>query len=37
MTCDRERFHVQTKLDVYDGDEPVFEREWRLSFPRDHV
>jgi putative CocE/NonD family hydrolase len=37
MTCDRDRFYVETKMDVYEGDEPIFEREWKLSFPRDHV
>jgi uncharacterized protein len=37
MTCDREAFHVAMRLDVREGDESVFEREWKLSFPRDHV
>jgi hypothetical protein len=37
MTCDRVSFHVEVKLDVREGGEPVFEREWKLSFPRDHV
>jgi uncharacterized protein len=37
MTCGRESFHVEMRLDVREGDEPVFEREWKLSFPRDHV
>jgi putative CocE/NonD family hydrolase len=37
MTCDRESFHVEMRLDVREGHESVFEREWKLSFPRDHV
>jgi uncharacterized protein len=37
MTCDKEFFHVETRLDVREGDELVFEREWKLSFTRDHV
>ena len=37
MTCDRDSFHVEMRLDVREGDESVFEREWKLSFPRDHV
>jgi uncharacterized protein len=37
MTCDRDSFHVTMRLDVREGDEQVFEREWKLSFPRDHV
>jgi uncharacterized protein len=37
MTCDRDTFHVETRLQVNEGEERVFEREWRHSFPRDHV
>jgi uncharacterized protein len=37
MTCDRDSFHVAMRLEVREGDEQVFEREWKLSFPRDHV
>jgi uncharacterized protein len=37
MTCDRDFFQVAMRLDVREGDESVFEREWKLSFPRDHV
>jgi putative CocE/NonD family hydrolase len=37
MTCDRETFHIAMRLDVREGDEVVFAREWKLSFPRDHV
>jgi hypothetical protein len=37
MTCDRESFHVETRLEVHEGEERMFEREWQHSFPRDHV
>jgi uncharacterized protein len=37
MTCDRESFHVEMRLDVREGEKSVFERDWKLSFPRDHV
>ena len=37
MTCDRTHFHVEANLQVFDGDEEVFSREWRKSFPRDGI
>jgi uncharacterized protein len=37
MTCDRDSFQVAMRLDVREGENLVFEREWKLSFPRDHV
>jgi putative CocE/NonD family hydrolase len=37
MACDRDSFLVEMRLDVRDGAEALFEREWQLSFPRDHV
>ena len=37
MTSDRESFHVETRLEVHEGDERVFSREWKFAIPRDHV
>lgn len=37
MTCDRESFRVEARLEVQEGEARVFERAWELSFPRDHV
>jgi hypothetical protein len=37
MTCDRESFHVEARLAVEEDGEQIFSREWKLSFPRDHV
>ena len=35
--CDREHFHVEGRLEAFDGDKCVFSREWRDSVPRDLV
>ncbi|MGH3095921.1 MAG: CocE/NonD family hydrolase [Streptosporangiales bacterium] len=35
LICDKESFHVRTGLTAYHGDEPIFEREWAFSTPRD--
>jgi hypothetical protein len=37
MTCDGDAFYVHARLEVHEGADQVFQREWRLSFPRDHV
>jgi putative CocE/NonD family hydrolase len=37
MTSDRDSFHVETQLEVHEGDERVFSREWKFSISRDHV
>jgi uncharacterized protein len=37
MTADADAFHVTTRLEASEGDEPVFAREWAFSIPRDHV
>ena len=35
MTADVNTFHVHTKLTARDGNETVFQREWRFDIPRD--
>lgn len=35
LTCDPESFHVQTQVTAYHEEEPVFERRWQFTFPRD--
>jgi predicted acyl esterase len=35
MWSDRESFHLQDRLEVYEGDARVFARDWTLSVPRD--
>jgi uncharacterized protein len=37
LTCDANAFLVQTDLDVWEGDESVFTRDWGFQIPRDHV
>lgn len=37
MTADAEHFHVENTLRAWEGDEPVFERTWHRSVPRDGV
>jgi len=37
MTSDRESFHVETQLEVHEGGERIFSREWKFAIPRDHV
>jgi predicted acyl esterase len=37
MTSDRDSFQVETRLEVHEGDETIFSREWKFAFPRDHV
>jgi uncharacterized protein len=37
MTSDRDSFHVETQLEVHEGDERIFSREWKFAIPRDHV
>jgi hypothetical protein len=34
MTCDADRFHVETRLQAYEGDTRVHERAWNSSTPR---
>ena len=37
MTADKENFHVVTAVHAFHGDDPVFDREWRFTTPRDHT
>ncbi|HSK17118.1 MAG TPA: CocE/NonD family hydrolase [Gaiellaceae bacterium] len=37
MTADAGAFHVETTLDVYENEEPIFARTWAHRFPRDGV
>jgi uncharacterized protein len=37
MTSDRDSFHVETQLEVHEGDERIFLREWKFAIPRDYV
>ena len=37
MTSDRDSFHVEAQLEVHEGDERIFSREWKFAIPRDHV
>jgi uncharacterized protein len=37
MTSDAESFRVTTRLEVLEGEETVFERDWTFAIPRDHV
>ena len=34
MSCDAENFYLLNKLDVFEGDELVFEREWEKTIKR---
>jgi hypothetical protein len=35
MTCDRETFLLEHRLTTWQNDEPVHERTWSKSIPRD--
>jgi putative CocE/NonD family hydrolase len=35
LTCDKDTFHVDTELTAFHGEQPVFERSWRFSTPRE--
>jgi hypothetical protein len=37
MTSDAETFHVDDRLEAYEGDRRVFVKTWDRTFPRDHV
>lgn len=37
MTSDADRFHLFNRLRAFEGDEQVFEKEWRVSVARDRV
>jgi predicted acyl esterase len=37
MTCDAGSFHVEATLDVAEGPESIFRREWRFTIGRDQV
>jgi hypothetical protein len=36
MTCDRDSFLLEHWLTTWENDEPVHERTWSRSIPRDH-
>jgi hypothetical protein len=37
LTCDATTFFLEDRLEAFEDGEPVFERTWSRSFPRDHV
>jgi hypothetical protein len=37
MTSDAETFHVDDRLEAFEGGNRVFVKSWSRSFPRDHV
>ena len=37
ISCTADAFVVQARLQAYEGERRVFERDWNLSIPRDHV
>jgi len=37
MTSDAQAFHIDDRLDAYEGPRRVFVRTWSRSFPRDHL
>ena len=37
MTSDADAFHVDDRLEAFEGDRRVFERTWNRTFPRDHI
>ena len=37
MSATATEFHVTHQLTAYEGDERVYERSWKLAFPRDCV
>jgi hypothetical protein len=37
MWSDEKAFHLQARIEAYEGDRLVFERDFRESVPRDHL
>ena len=37
MWSDRETFHLEARLEAYEGEDLVFEKDWREEIPRDLV
>ncbi|GGS30926.1 CocE/NonD family hydrolase [Actinokineospora fastidiosa] len=37
LTCTETEFVLHAHLDAYEGDDRVYSRDWRHSFPRDHL
>ena len=37
ITCDRENFHLAASIEAFEGDQPVFRREFSDSIRRDHI
>ena len=37
MTCDETHFMIDVGIDVFDGDKPVFSRQWNERIPRDGI
>jgi hypothetical protein len=37
MTADADTFRLVDRLEAFEGDERVFEREWDRKYPRDHI
>lgn len=37
MTADQKHFHIYNHLIAYEGDEEVFNKEWKTSIPRDFI
>jgi hypothetical protein len=35
MRADKTDFHIEAKLNSFEGDKPVFSREWKERIPRD--
>jgi hypothetical protein len=37
MTCDETHFVIEVKLDVFDGDERAYSRQWNERIARDGI
>jgi hypothetical protein len=35
MRSDKTHFHIEARLDSYEGETPVFSRKWKEKIPRD--
>jgi hypothetical protein len=37
LSCSRTEFHLTAEIDAWEGDDRLFTRNWKLSFPRDFI